>query len=206
MKKKKLGNGGFVLIETLIVSVFIVAIFAVLYNNFYPLIGEYEKREVYDDIDGKYAAYWFKRIIQHESVTFSAEQLAAIDETNSNSPGYFRFNCDMVGNVSMKSMCEEMIEKAQVKGGEEKPNIFITKYYLGDKEVTSGVVHAGFKTKINKDNTFTFDGGMHKYLKFLPDYRSESLNNAQYRVIIEFERAIDDNNSYLAYSTIEVKK
>ena len=98
MKKKKIGNGGFVLIETLIVSVFIVAIFAVLYNNFYPLVGEFEKREVYDDIDGKYVAYWFKRVIQHESVTFNASQLSALDETNDSSPGYFRFTCDMVGS------------------------------------------------------------------------------------------------------------
>ena len=203
MKKKKLGNGGFVLIETLIVSVFIVAIFAVLYNNFYPLIGEYEKREVYDDIDGKYAAYWFKRVIQHESVTFSTAQLEAIDETIDTSPGYFRFSCDMVGNESMKNMCNEMIKKAQVRVEDGSPNIFITKYYLGDKKTSSGTVQAGFKTK--KDKVSSFSGGMHKYLKYLPDYRWESLNNAQYRVIIEFHRTKDDND-YLAYSTIEVKK
>ena len=88
--------------------------------------------------------------------------------------------------------------------------ILITKYYLGDKKTSSGVVQAGFKTKINEDNTVSgkswyFSGGMHKYLKYLPDYRWESLNNAQYRVIIEFHRTKDDND-YLAYSTIEVKK
>mgnify|MGYP005606583295 CR=1 FL=1 len=67
MKKGKLNSKGFVLVETLIVSVFIAAIFAILYNNFYPLMGEYEKREVYDDIDGKYATYWIKRIIQQKN-------------------------------------------------------------------------------------------------------------------------------------------
>ena len=51
MKKGKLNNKGFVLVETLVVSVFIATILAVLYNNFYPLVGEYEKREVFDDID-----------------------------------------------------------------------------------------------------------------------------------------------------------
>ena len=54
---KKLNNKGFVLVETLIVAAFVAGILAVLYNNLYPLIGEYEKREVYDDIDGKYATY-----------------------------------------------------------------------------------------------------------------------------------------------------
>ena len=35
--KKKLNNGGFVLVETLIVSVFVMSIFSILYNNFFPL-------------------------------------------------------------------------------------------------------------------------------------------------------------------------
>ena len=56
--KKKLNNGGFVLVETLIVSVFVMSIFSILYNNFFPLMGEYEKREVYVDVDAKYATFW----------------------------------------------------------------------------------------------------------------------------------------------------
>ena len=46
---------------------------------------------------------------------------------------------------------------------------------------------------------------MQRYLKFLPNYRWDSLNNAKYRVIVEFYRTKDDND-YLAYSTFEVKK
>ena len=49
MKNEK----GFVLIETLIAAVAVMGIFSLLYANYYPLIGEYEKREVYDDIDAK---------------------------------------------------------------------------------------------------------------------------------------------------------
>ena len=41
--KKKSNNKGFILVETLIVSVFIMAIFSILYTNFFPLIGEYER-------------------------------------------------------------------------------------------------------------------------------------------------------------------
>ena len=63
----KLNEKGFMMVETLIAAVFAMTIFTLIYVNFYPLIGEYEKREVYDDIDGKYSAYWIKRIIQRNS-------------------------------------------------------------------------------------------------------------------------------------------
>lgn len=60
----KFNNKGFVLAETLVVTVFLMVIFGMLYSNFYPLIGEYEKRETYDDVDSKYAVYWLKRMIE----------------------------------------------------------------------------------------------------------------------------------------------
>lgn len=64
---EKNSTSGFVLAETLVVTVFLMTIFTMLYVNFYPLIGEYEKRETYDDVDGKYAAYLIKRFIEDES-------------------------------------------------------------------------------------------------------------------------------------------
>jgi len=64
IKMKKLDNKGFVLAETLVVAVFLVAVFSIIYNNMYPLIGEYERREVYDDLDSKYAVYWLKSMVQ----------------------------------------------------------------------------------------------------------------------------------------------
>ena len=54
---KKNSNKGFVLAETLVTTVFLMVIFTMIYTNFYPLIGEYEKRENYDTADGKYAAF-----------------------------------------------------------------------------------------------------------------------------------------------------
>ena len=189
MKKGKLNNGGFVLVETLIVSVFVVGIFAILYNNLYPLIGEYEKREVYDDIDGKYATYWIKRVIQHDSTVLSA---SCSDSYLTGSPGYCQFNCNMVGNESMKAMCNEIVKQAQVKVTSGTPHIYITTYNL-----------TNFKSRIN--NSSSFSGGMHKYVKYLPYYKWDSLNNAKYRVIVEFHRTKDGNN-YVAYSTFEVKK
>ena len=60
----KLNKKGFVLAETLVVAVFMATIFTIIYVNFYPLIGEYEKRENYDDLDSKYDIYRLKRLEQ----------------------------------------------------------------------------------------------------------------------------------------------
>ena len=51
---KKINSKGFALAETLIVTVFLMVIFTMIYANFVPLVGEYEKREYYDDVNGKY--------------------------------------------------------------------------------------------------------------------------------------------------------
>ena len=51
VKMKKLNSKGFVMTETLVVAVFIMGIFGIMYNNYYPLIGEYERREAFDDVD-----------------------------------------------------------------------------------------------------------------------------------------------------------
>ena len=63
---KKINNKGFVLAETLVVTVFLMILFTMIYSNFYPLIGEYEKRENYDDVDGKYVAYWMKKLVEDQ--------------------------------------------------------------------------------------------------------------------------------------------
>ena len=38
-KKKPLNKKGFMLLETLIVSIFVMTIFAMLYTNLFPLLG-----------------------------------------------------------------------------------------------------------------------------------------------------------------------
>ena len=42
---------GFVLMETLVVTVFVMFIFTVLYNSVVPLLGKYTELSYYDDLD-----------------------------------------------------------------------------------------------------------------------------------------------------------
>lgn len=51
---KKLESQGFIIVETLIVSAFVLGIFTFIYVNVIPLIGIYEQRNTYDDIESIY--------------------------------------------------------------------------------------------------------------------------------------------------------
>ena len=218
MKKGKLNNSGFILVETLIVTVFVLAIFAILYNNFSPIIGEYEKREFYDDIDGKYAAYWVKRIIENSNVSFKSgvvdDKLKAIkyksDPGDPNKTivdecggyGYLSFKCDGTGdfvvNSPISNICQPLFNRMNVK------NVYMTRYKLSD-----------FKTKLSdgcddpdssSDISLSLPSGVHKYVGSLPFYTVSSLNGAKYRIIVEFDRKDGEGATYKAYSTFEVIK
>ena len=57
---KKLNKKGFVLVETLIVTVFVVALFIVIYQATVPALGELEQQNRYDDIDSVYYSNIYK--------------------------------------------------------------------------------------------------------------------------------------------------
>ena len=190
VKMKKLNCKGFVMTETLVVAVFIMGIFGIMYNNYYPLIGEYERREVFDDVDSKYGAFWIKRFIQHSSYDLSAAQKNTI-----NSNGYVLFSCNNINNDYRKTMCNKLLKELEVKDYNLQPKVYITKYNL-----------ESFKNYVEADTNYaTFSGGFSDYVNFLPMYRVPSLNDAAYRVLIEFDRNKNGLN-YTTYATIEVKK
>ena len=61
-ERKVLNKKGFMLVETLIVGVFIMGIFSLLYTNFFPLIGEYERYKDYDTVESTYIAHWARMV------------------------------------------------------------------------------------------------------------------------------------------------
>ncbi len=129
---KKIDNRGFVLAETLVVTVFLMTIFSMIYYYFYPLMGEYEKREVYDTVDDKYSVFWIKRIIEDSEYTIAGNSDKA---KNFRKYGYFRFECEDVPEADEKrAMCKSLVNALQIEGCNKKGNgcnIFITAYQLG---------------------------------------------------------------------------
>ncbi len=182
---KKFDNKGFALVETLVVSVFVVSLFLIIFNNFYPLMSEYEKREAYDDIDGVYAAYWVKRLVEDSDIDIS------------NTKNTKRSKGDLCGkfNGEKQQQCENIFSKYNI-------NFF----YVTDYNIK------GFKSDVDKSDVDKSGPDFEAYLNSLPDY-SNSKNNtysSNFRVIVGMTRTYTDIegnlHEYKAYSNMEGNK
>ena len=134
MKKLKNNSSGFVLAETLVVTVFLLAIFAAIYSGFYPLMGEFEKRETYDDVDGKYSAYWIKKLIQDSAYDISSNNDAKTFFQNN---GYVRFECKDIKDDNKENICINMVRALEIDNCDKHGNnceIYITPYQIGSTQ------------------------------------------------------------------------
>ena len=61
-----MNNKGFVLAETLVVTIFVLLIFTILYNSAIPLLGRYEELSFYDEIDTTYDVYQFRKLLEND--------------------------------------------------------------------------------------------------------------------------------------------
>lgn len=143
---KKNPKNGFVLAETLVVTVFLMTIFSMIYYYFYPLIGEYEQREVYDDVDDKYSAYWIKRIIEDSEYEVSASSTypeMRAKAANFDKYGYFRFECSDINSADeKKQMCKTFVNDLEVNGCDHNGDgcdIFVTGYQIGVPPASSAL-------------------------------------------------------------------
>lgn len=196
MKKLLKGNNkGFVLVETLIATVFVAAIFSIIYINFFPLMGEYEKRENYDDVDSKYGAFWAKRLVEdsdkfdfgsHHGFLVLGHLCLAKNE----------FCTTMYNDNNKLNRCNNILTGLKVK------QIVLTPYKLSQiKE----------KIKENDAMVSNLTSEMKEYIKYLPEYDNyHSLYDNDYRVIVEFEKTDKDGLgneiTYNTFSTMEVNK
>lgn len=195
----KKNNKGFVLVETLVVTVFVAAIFSVIYLNFYPLAGEYERRTFYDDIDSKYGAYWVKFFIQRDSYPNISYSFLG---TNC----YTDFSCNNLTNSNDREVCNEMMDRLNIE------RAIITYYQLSGNNVDKGdgdtdSKHAGLKSMA--DSVFSDDPALASYIHYLPNYEVKSLNGARFRVIVKFKRSgdsLEDEEFYTTFGTMEVIK
>lgn len=144
---KNLNQKGFVLAETLIVTVFMMIIFTMIYTELYPIIGLYEQREIYDDLDGEYAAYWIKRIIENDGYD--------IDQARINERGYERFSCEKISDPNKNQICTDLVNALEINNCRSDGtlcDIFITNFQTG---VNHGVKDLGvtyFKDAVNDDS------------------------------------------------------
>lgn len=225
---KKFDNKGFALVETLVVSVFVVSLFLIVFNNFYPLMSEYEKREVYDDVDGVYAAYWIGKLIEDKANFISETSDCGDSDMYCINP-----NSDPNSDFNRPLTSDQLCHKFTIIGGEpdykSDPDgnaiqkwqkkcygifeaygirfVYLTNYELTDFKsmLSNGSIP---KPSYNLDlleneNYFT---KFEDYVNSLPDYSNAKNNTygSNYRVILSMRRKGD--KWYWGFSNVEVKR
>ena len=169
--KKVLNKKGFILVETLIVGVFIMGIFSLLYTNFFPLIGEYERYKDYDTVESTYIAHWGRMIALKglpESVYTTASTSGYLDITD----------CSLYTVSDGQNSCAAF-----------KTMNNISKIYLTSYATTN------FKNFVKDNNSFS--RSFREYISYLPTYSkntSKTPASGYYRVIIEY--VSDDEYKY----------
>ena len=187
----KKNNRGFALVETLVTTVFIAFIFSMIFINFYPLIGEYEKRENYDDVTSKYGAYWIKLLVENSNYNLN------INEQN----GYNVITCNDLYPTSGNSFCTNVFTKLHVS------QVVISRYNI-----------TTLKNNVNSNSASNINKELREYIKYLPKYdyvsSSEQLNDSSiyqpYRIIVKFDHngvlGTHDSSDYSTFATMGVNK
>lgn len=169
---------GFVLVETLIVSVFVMALFTMLYTNVIPLIGQYEKRENYDDIDSKYTAHWVRKMVLDYGTDYLKN---SVQLTNPNYNGYLDITGCKELTFTDTNYCNTLKDKFNIS------KMYVTTYDL--TKVKQNIINE------NISNEFK------NYIDYLPNYSSVDGKKGYHRIIVEI-----DHDSYKTYGTIEVMR
>lgn len=167
---KKINSKGFMLAETLIVSIFVLSIFSMLYINLLPLIADYETEQKYNTVEATYNAHWARKII-----------LDGLDEENFSTVvnnGYLDVSdCLLYNRNNMEDWC------GNYKTVNEINKIYLTTYNLEK-----------FKNEV--ENSTTYRREFKEYINYLPTYSKNSakVNNSNYfHVIIEYNKGSEYN-------------
>lgn len=209
----KLNKKGFALVETLIVSVIVMAIFSILYTNFFPMMGEYERREGYDDIDSIYKSYLIKTFLEtseYNGVDFKNR----LDQTNNSAQGYYvKIFESTFGDGSVQKdtqYCEALVLNNDEKQLGYCRNLF---YETGVKKVyitkyNLSLLKGNLKKGVDPQNDL--DSSTKDYIDTLPYYsKVENNNGYSYRIIVEYAKYTNINSEagrkeLYSFSTIGV--
>lgn len=184
IKMKKINKKGFVLVETLVVSAFVLMIFVLVFRNGLPMMEEYKKIENYDDIDSLYYANLVRNVLKRDDEDmedFYYDLMGQLSSTNS--PDFIDLtNCNTWPDLNL---CETI-----------KLRIGITK---NDKIFITHSDPSRIKGKV-----FVNDRRFNEYINYLNDRYDEGLEQDKYMILIT--RTIENKNPYMDSEEIEKLK
>lgn len=158
---------GFVLVETIITSVFVLGLFAFIVANVLPIIGEYEKASEFDSIESIYDAHMIRKMILKSDEQKVAKLLTLPTEEGKN---YYLFDKDDICvYLSNENYCRTLLSRSFL----DVKEIVITSYDIKDGFVRSSK---------------SFDRGLREYIAQMQKYTSHVPLEYNYtnRLIIYF--------------------
>ncbi len=173
---KKLNNRGFLLVETVIVSVFVLTIFMLIFQNSVPMIDEYRQRIRYDDVDSVYDINLFRRLlISSENYSTVLKQV--------NNEGYMNVgdcNNRMIYNSSETyNLCNNLKTYLEMNNGESR--VYLTKWNIPDSLIERENLPRGFLEYVKyikkQDEGIT---GPATYRLILSHYKTYTIYNEKY--------------------------
>lgn len=173
-----MNNRGYMLVETLIVSVFIMSIFTLLYTNLLPLIGDYDRYKNYNTVEATYVAHWVRKLALDGLPDSIYDQAASVGYVNVS-------DCNLYTKNQISIWCSGFKVTANIK------QIYLTPYST-----------SLFKTFVKDNSSYT--RSFQEYIQYLPTYRnntSKTPASGYYRVIVEYE-----SNGIKQYGTMEVAR
>lgn len=159
---------GFVLVETIISSVFVLGILVFITANVLPIIGEYEKANEYDTIDAIYDTHLIRKMIYKEPDVERIRALLQLDPHYGKN--YYVFDKDTICNfLTNQNYCRTLLSRDYL----DVKEIVITKYEIKDTFV-----------KASKK----FDRGMREYIAQMQKYSRDPIDQHCYtaRMIVYY--------------------
>lgn len=158
---------GFVLVEAIITSVFVLGLFAFIIANVLPIIGDYDKERNYDTIESIYDAHMIqKMLLRDDSTRLSNLLTLPLDDGDK---GYYVFEGNSICNyVENTNYCKTLLSRS----------------YLDVKKI----VLTTFDTTYLKEEASNFERALKEYIEWMPTYSNVSIPmyNCERRLIIMF--------------------
>lgn len=166
----KKNNKGFVLVESIVAAVFVMALSTFLIMNIIPLVGVYEETLNFDTTDSKYDAHLVRKMILMDDDCI-VSKLLRFPEGQAQKYYYFKEKqiCDFLSHTNY---C----------------NMLLSEDYLDVKEIIITTYSGAEVKKLGDADMDEFSRVLQDYIKYMPTYDKNTLGFYQFtdRIIVVF--------------------
>ena len=167
-------SNGFVLVESIVAAIFVIAFSTFMIVNLLPLVGEYEKSMDYDTIESKANVHLIRKMILMDDGcrVESILKFNPSDFPNDNTHLYYFQGDEICNYLTNENYCRKLLSKD----------------YLDVKEIIITEFSGSGLKKSSDDFINNFSRTLQDYIKYMPVYGNDTLSFYQItdRLIVSF--------------------